>query len=419
VITRGTRGYVHHILGARRAGAGFTLIAALVALAALPLATTSAQEDPCRNPPEDPPGETTETAPEECPPPAGPPPAETTPAPAPPPPASAPAPARPPVSAPPAPPGSTEPQTEPRAPRARRPRCRSRRRPARERYPRSRKRLRRCRERRARRPARGRSRRRETSPGLDRTKPPRPDGSAPRLLSIARLARRPLPDPLPAGRRLAPGFASELRRVSAEEDADWALVLATLRARGGTGATPAGAAELRRVASGLPRRGGGERVRALARYHRAVGLRGLVRGMHAVKRELARRVLGDGSISIYAGGRGDLQAGRIDVRVLVLMLYLADAHDGIGVTSLIAGHSIYTRSGSLSLHPFGQAVDISTLGGVPVLGHQQPGGVVERALRDVMLLPEEMRPSELISLFDMGGPSLAMADHADHVHVGF
>jgi hypothetical protein len=56
---------------------------------------------------------------------------------------------------------------------------------------------------------------------------------------------------------------------------------------------------------------------------------------------------------------------------------------------------------------------------VPVIGHQQPGGVVERALRDVLLLPEEMRPSELISLFDMGGPSLAMADHADHVHVGF
>jgi hypothetical protein len=144
-----------------------------------------------------------------------------------------------------------------------------------------------------------------------------------------------------------------------------------------------------------------------------------VRGLHAVKRELAGRVLRDRRIAIYPGGRGDVQAGRIDVRVLVLMLYLADAHDGITVTSLIAGHSIYTKSGSLSLHPFGQAVDISALGGVPVLGHQQPGGVTERALRNVLLLPAELRPSELISLFDMGGPSLAMADHADHVHVGY
>jgi hypothetical protein len=54
-----------------------------------------------------------------------------------------------------------------------------------------------------------------------------------------------------------------------------------------------------------------------------------------------------------------------------------------------------------------------------VLGHQQPGGVTERALRDVLLLPAELRPSELISLFELGGPSFAMADHADHLHVGY
>jgi len=53
------------------------------------------------------------------------------------------------------------------------------------------------------------------------------------------------------------------------------------------------------------------------------------------------------------------------------------------------------------------------------MGHQQPGGLTERALRDILLLPKELWPSELISLFDMGGPSFAMADHADHIHVGF
>ena len=50
---------------------------------------------------------------------------------------------------------------------------------------------------------------------------------------------------------------------------------------------------------------------------------------------------------------------------------------------------------------------------------RQPGGMTERALRDILLLPKELWPSELISLFDMGGPSFAMADHADHIHVGF
>jgi len=53
------------------------------------------------------------------------------------------------------------------------------------------------------------------------------------------------------------------------------------------------------------------------------------------------------------------------------------------------------------------------------MGHQQPGGLTERALRDILLLPKELWPSELISLFDMNGPSFAMTDHADHIHVGF
>ena len=30
-----------------------------------------------------------------------------------------------------------------------------------------------------------------------------------------------------------------------------------------------------------------------------------------------------------------------------------------------------------------------------------------------------MQPHQIISLMEMGGPTLAMADHADHIHVGF
>jgi len=35
------------------------------------------------------------------------------------------------------------------------------------------------------------------------------------------------------------------------------------------------------------------------------------------------------------------------------------------------------------------------------------------------MLPAALQPSELISLFAIGGPSFAMADHADHIHVGY
>jgi hypothetical protein len=37
----------------------------------------------------------------------------------------------------------------------------------------------------------------------------------------------------------------------------------------------------------------------------------------------------------------------------------------------------------------------------------------------MLLLPEELRPKQLISLFDMGGPSFAMGDHHDHIHAGY
>jgi len=64
-------------------------------------------------------------------------------------------------------------------------------------------------------------------------------------------------------------------------------------------------------------------------------------------------------------------------------------------------------------------VDISALGGVSIYGNQQPGGVTEKAVRNVLLLPVELRPKQVISLLGLGGPSFALADHYDHIHVGY
>ena len=236
------------------------------------------------------------------------------------------------------------------------------------------------------------------------------------LLVAGRLPSRPLPDPLPPGSRLDGDFARLLERVAGNR---WPVVLAMLRAQGKTGAAPAAAAELGKLAEQARGGGADERVKALADYHRAVGLDGLTQGLHAVKSELIRRVLASGKVNIYPGGRFDVSAGRIDVRVLVTMLYLGERHGGLTVTSLMSGHGVFTKSGNVSLHSYGRAMDVAAIGGVPVLGNQQPGGATEGALRSVMLLPPELHPRELISLFAMGGPSFAMADHADHVHIGF
>jgi hypothetical protein len=242
-----------------------------------------------------------------------------------------------------------------------------------------------------------------------------------------------LPDPLPRASRLDRDFARSLARISRENEVDWAKVLAILRARSDNGETPTALDEVRAVAQRLSRAEGKRLVRrrafpgpgleqqvsALTRYNHAVGLPGLVKGLNAVKDRLEQRVLDSERIDVYEGGRQDIAAGRIDVRVLTLLLYLAEKYDGVTVTSLVTGHSYYARPGVPSMHAFGRAVDIAALRGIPILGNQEPGGITEQALRYILLLPEELQPEQLISLFDLGGPSFAAADHDDHIHAGF
>jgi hypothetical protein len=246
-------------------------------------------------------------------------------------------------------------------------------------------------------------------------------------------------DPLPTAQLLDRDFARRLARAAREQGVDWATVLALLRARGETGGTPATVEEVREVAAQLAaagrRRGGtltsffGSRAgatpglepdtRVLARYNRAVGLRGLVEGMNAVRDTLAQRVLDSERLSIYAGGRSDVERGAVDVRVLTLLLYLAEKYDEVTVSCLITGHGYYARPGVPSAHVFGRAVDIATIDGTPIVGNQGPGSVTGSAVRQILRLPHEVQPAQVISLLDLGGPSFAAADHDDHIHVGY
>jgi hypothetical protein len=134
---------------------------------------------------------------------------------------------------------------------------------------------------------------------------------------------------------------------------------------------------------------------------------------------LAQRVLSDSRIDIYPCGRQDIEMGRIDRRVLAVLEFLAENGMNPTVTALECGHSTYTTSGNVSYHSMGSAVDIAAINGVPILGHQEPGGVTDRAVRLILTLQGAMVPAELISLLDLGGPSFAMGDHDDHIHVGY
>jgi hypothetical protein len=247
---------------------------------------------------------------------------------------------------------------------------------------------------------------------------------------------RTLPDPTPPAKRLSLRFARQLVVASRAKHVDWALVLGVLRAQGHKNSQPASFRQLRSLGSQLHalrananewrailalsgRTAFADRSVALANYNRAVGLRGLVRGLKAETPALERRVLNDSRVSIYAGGRDDVANHRINVRVLVLVLYLAEAHDSVTVSSLDSGHRLYARPGVISAHKYGLAVDIAALGGESILGHQEAGGLTEKAVRNILLLPVELRPKQVISLLGLGGPSFPLADHYDHIHVGY
>jgi hypothetical protein len=246
----------------------------------------------------------------------------------------------------------------------------------------------------------------------------------------------PLPDPTPPASRLSPKFATHLRAEAKGAGVHWSVMLGVLRARGATGKFPADRGTLRKLAARLGSRGPtkgdwativayagdtrfADKAAALARYDRAVGLNALVKGLEAQKATIATRLLSDRMVSIYPGGRNDIVADRVDVRVLAMVSYLRETFGQVTVSSLISGHRYYARPGVVSAHIPGHAVDISGLGGRAIQGNQQPGGITEQAVREILFVPSEIMPRQVISLIGMGGPSFPLADHYDHIHLGW
>jgi len=271
---------------------------------------------------------------------------------------------------------------------------------------------------------------------LPETKPaPKPEIEGPESAATIWL-NSPLPDPTPPADRLSPKFAANLKTAAKNSGTDWAVMLGILRARGATGHIPADRVTLSRLATRLdsfgPARGDWARIvsysgdsrfadkaTALARYDRAVGLDALVNGLEASKAAIATRILSDSGISIYPGGRTDIVSGRIDVRVLAMIAYLRESFGSVTVSCLFSGHRMYARPGVVSAHIYGRAVDISAIGGVSIQGHQQPGGITERTVREILLVPGEVMPRQVISLLGLGGPSFPLADHYNHIHIGY
>ena len=139
------------------------------------------------------------------------------------------------------------------------------------------------------------------------------------------------------------------------------------------------------------------------------------------KEALAQHVLANPRIELYSCGRRDIEAGIVDRRVLAALEFLAASGLKPTVTSLRCGHSYYTASGNVSEHSAGSAVDIAKINGIPIAGHQGAGSIADITIRRLLTLQGTVKPHQIISLMKYDGTdnTLALGDHADHIHVGF
>jgi Transglycosylase SLT domain/Peptidase family M23 len=140
------------------------------------------------------------------------------------------------------------------------------------------------------------------------------------------------------------------------------------------------------------------------------------------KEALAQRVLDNPQIDIYECGRQDIRAGQIDRRVLATLEFLAASGLRPTVTALKCGHSYLTTSGNVSEHSTGTAVDIGAINGIRIQPSTQGrGSITEMTIQRLLTLQGTMKPHQIISLMRFPGTdnTFAMADHDDHIHVGF
>jgi len=135
---------------------------------------------------------------------------------------------------------------------------------------------------------------------------------------------------------------------------------------------------------------------------------------------LAKAVLAHPNIELRREAEADVQAGRVDPRVLAVLLALSERFSLAGVGPFVTGHSYYVAGTNWpSNHTFGRAVDIGTIDGELV---SPANAAARQAALSLASLPAPLRPDEIGSPFpELGGlPGLfSDADHQDHIHLGF
>ena len=124
-------------------------------------------------------------------------------------------------------------------------------------------------------------------------------------------------------------------------------------------------------------------------------------------------------IALRYAATSDERSGRVDPRVLAVVLVVATRHHLGAVGPFVSGHSYYVAGTEVaSNHAFGRAVDLPVVDGAAVSGDND---AARTAVRQVAALAPSLRPDEIGCpwAMEVGGLRTFTEGHGDHLHFGW
>jgi len=139
------------------------------------------------------------------------------------------------------------------------------------------------------------------------------------------------------------------------------------------------------------------------------------------KRQLQQQVVRDPDIRLSRCGRGEVQAGQVDRRLLAALEYLSVSGLGPTVSSLGCRRTALAAASNLSGSAAGESLDITAINGVSIAGHGGPGSVTDVTVRRLLRLQGTMKPRQIASSIAYPGAAVTVAMPAGYgaIHVSF
>jgi hypothetical protein len=122
------------------------------------------------------------------------------------------------------------------------------------------------------------------------------------------------------------------------------------------------------------------------------------------KQQLEPQVLHDRGVALARCAREDVQAGRVDKRVLAMLEYLSVSGSKPTVSGLACAPSATALpAANAAVGATGETVRIVAVNGIPVAGHQGPGTIADTTVRKLLMLQGLARPRRIVSAMSYPG----------------